>query len=183
MEKETTAQKLTDALRDHFCCIAVPDVLWSDGGPQLTSAKLSSFLATWGTSHIISSPHYPQSDGKAEATVKSMKKLISAAWKGRSINWETLSKNSLQYRNTQCQNDGLLPAKHLPVQDSLPAHHRLFTPEWQSSSEDADKKAETTHENAEPTSTRTIHWKSGCHTKTQMKLRDIYGKVTATASH
>ena len=193
MGKETTAQKLTDALRDHFCRTAVPDVLWSDGGPQFTSAKLSSFLATWGTSHIMSSPHYPQSNGKAEAAVKSMKKLISAGWKGRSINWEKLSKSLLQYRNTPCRSDGLSPAQHLfghPVQDSLPAHRRSFAPEWQSSSEDADKKAEATHENAVHVYNQHARELPDITIGSQVaiqnpksKLWDIYGKVTATASH
>ena len=40
------------------------------------------FLKSWGVTHNLSSPHYPQSNGKAEATVKSMKKLISSAWTG-----------------------------------------------------------------------------------------------------
>ena len=37
MQKDTTAQNLTDALRDQFCHTAVPDMLWPDGGPQFTS--------------------------------------------------------------------------------------------------------------------------------------------------
>ena len=75
MGKDTTTPKLVTALRDHFCRTAVPDMLWSDGGPQFTSSHLAEFLTTWGVSHITSSPHYPQSNGKVEATVKSMKKL------------------------------------------------------------------------------------------------------------
>ena len=67
MGRDTTAQKLTNVLRDQFCRTAVPDVLWSDGGPQFTSSKFANFLVNWGTSHITSSPHYPQSNGQAEA--------------------------------------------------------------------------------------------------------------------
>ena len=61
MGRDTTAQKLTNVLRDQFCRTAVPesDVLWSDGGPQFTSSKFANFLVNWGTSHITSSPHYP----------------------------------------------------------------------------------------------------------------------------
>ena len=193
MGKDTTAQKLTDALRDHFCRTAVPDILWSDGGPQFTSAKLSNFLTTWGTTHIVSSPHYPQSNGKAEAAVKSMKKIISAAWKGRSINWDTLSRSLLQYRNTPCRNDNLSPAQHLfghPVQDNLPAHRRSFAPEWQLSSEDADKKAEVAQENAEQVYNQHAHELPDITIGSQVaiqnhksKLWDVYGTVTATASH
>ena len=91
--------------------------------------------------HVTSSPHYPQSNGKAEATVKSMKKLISAAWTGCSVNWDQLSRALLQYRNTPCRTDGLSPAQKLfghPVQDTLPAHCGSFAPEWQRSSQEAD---------------------------------------------
>ena len=122
-----------------------------------------------------------------------MKKLISAAWKGRSINWEKLSKSLLQYRNTPCRSDGLSPAQHLfghPVQDSLPAHRRSFAPEWQSSSEDADKKAEATHENAVHVYNQHARELPDITIGSQVaiqnpksKLWDIYGKVTATASH
>ena len=133
-------------MRDYFCRTAAPDLLWSDGGPQFTSHQFADFLQTWGVTHVTSSPHYPQSNGKAEATVKSMKKLISAAWTGRSVNWDKLSCALLQYRNTPCRKDGLSPAQKLfghPVQDTLPAHRRSFAPEWQRSSQEADSA--TTH--------------------------------------
>ena len=193
MGKDTTAQKLIDALRDQFCRTAVPDVLWSDGGPQFTSSKLAGFLSMWSISHIMSLPHYPQSNGKAEAAVKSMKKLISAAWQGKSVNWETLSRSLLQYRNTPCRHDGLSPAQKLfghPVQDSLPAHRRSFAQEWQKSSEEADRKAKATCENVEQIynqHTRELpNLKVGNHVAIQnpkSKMWDIYGMVTATASH
>ena len=93
MGRDTTAQKLTNVLRDQFCRTAVPDVLWSDGEPQFTSSKFANFLVNWGTSHITPSPYYPQSNGQAEAAVKSMKKLVSAAWQGRA--GQSIRKNSL----------------------------------------------------------------------------------------
>ena len=133
MGKDTTAAKLTTTLRDYFCRAAAPlDLLWSDGGPQFTSHHFADFLQTWGVTHVTSSPHYPQSNGKAEATVKSMKKIISAAWTGHSVNWDQLSRALLQYRNTPCRKNGLSPAQKLfghPVQDTLPAHRRSFAPE------------------------------------------------------
>ena len=70
-----------------------------------------------------------------------MKKLISAAWTGCSVNWDQLSRALLQYRNTPCRKDGLSPAQKLfghPVQNTLPAHCGSFAPEWQKSSQEAD---------------------------------------------
>ena len=37
MEHDTTAPQLITALRQSFWHTAIPDVLWSDGGPQFTS--------------------------------------------------------------------------------------------------------------------------------------------------
>ena len=112
---------LPQSLLPHCVTTSAAQLLLTFCGPT------EAFLKTWGVAHATSSPHYPQSNGKAEATVKAIKKLISAAWSGRSINWDKLSRALLQYRNTPCQKDGFSPAQKLfghPVQDTLPAHRR-----------------------------------------------------------
>ena len=97
-----------------------------------------SYLMTarcWDFVHKVSSPHNPQSNGKAEATVKSMKKLLHTCWIGRSLDHEKFCRALLQYRNTPSRKDGLSTAQKLlfghPVQDILPAHHHAFLLEWQ----------------------------------------------------
>ena len=113
MGKDMTAKKTIEATRNLFCRTAAPDVLWSDGGPQFTSEKFQSFLRDWDVTHKMSTPRYPQSNGKIEATVKSMKKLITAAWTGRSVNQDKLFRALLQYRNTPSRRDGQSPAQRL----------------------------------------------------------------------
>ena len=105
-----------------------------------------------GFQHLTSSPLYPQSNGKTEATVKSMKKLIKAAWTGRSLDEDTLTRALLQCRNTPSRKDGLSPAQKLfgqPIQDAIPAHRRSFALQWQKSTEEAEKLEETTKEKVE----------------------------------
>ena len=134
MHKNTTAQSLISALRNYFSRTAIPDILWSDGGPQFTSHVLDEFLRSWGVEHITSSPGYPQSNGKAEAAVKSMKKLIRRATWNSKADEEQLARALLQYRNTPSRKDDLSPAQTLygrPVQDTIPVHNRAFAPEWQ----------------------------------------------------
>ena len=192
MGKETTAIKLIAILRDHFCRTAAPDLIWSDGGPQFTSSLLASFLHTWGVRHATSSPHYPQSNGKAESTVKSMKKIISAAWTGSSVNWDTLSHALLQYRNTPCRKDGRSPQKLFghPVQHSLPAHQHSFAQEWQKSIQEAEATAAQTHQAVEASynqHTRCLpDLQVGNHVAVKnaaSNMWDIYGTVTAIGPH
>ena len=191
--RDCSAEKLIEALRGQFCRTAVPDVLWSDGGPQFTSHKLQQFLDAWGVIHKTSSPRYPQSNGKIEATVKSMKKLISAAWSGRSVSWEKLCRSLLQYRNTPCRKDGLSPARKLygtPVQDHLPAHRRSFAEEWQRSSVEVDKSRTRTQQESESYYNQRAHQLPDIVVGSNVALQDpttkqwnIYGTVTAVGPH
>ena len=73
MGKCATSTDLIMAARELFSHTAMSDVFWSDGGPQFTSHQLN-FSTQWGFRHQVSSSHYPQSNRKAEATVKTMKK-------------------------------------------------------------------------------------------------------------
>ena len=76
MGRDTTATKLNKTLLGIFCRTGVPDAVWSDEGPQFTFKPFKDFSTEWGFHHYTSSPRYPQSNGKAESTVKSMKKII-----------------------------------------------------------------------------------------------------------
>ena len=82
MMTNTTTTKLVSFLKSSFCRTGAPDKVWTDQGPQFTSKAFQEFARQWGFEHITSLPRYPQSNGKAEATVKSMKKIIRSAWCG-----------------------------------------------------------------------------------------------------
>ena len=84
MGKDTIAKHLTTAFMKIFSQTAVPDVLWTDRGPNLWHTNFSC-LPSNGDSGTAHTPYYPQSNGKAEATVKSMKKIIRTAWNGRQL--------------------------------------------------------------------------------------------------
>ena len=79
LDRDTTANHITAACTEIFSQTAVPDIAWTDG----------DFLHQWGVTHRKSIPHYPQSNGKAEATVKAMKKILRAAWTGRILDIAT----------------------------------------------------------------------------------------------
>ena len=100
MGSNTTTPRLIAALKASFCRSGAPDIVWSDQGPQLTSKLFRDFAKEWGFKHVMSTPTYPQSNGKVEATVKSMKKLIEASWVRSSLDEGRLARALLQYRNT-----------------------------------------------------------------------------------
>lgn len=78
----TTPRLVTAPFVALVCLIYVPDILWSNQGPQFTSHVFQAFAAEWGFKHMTSTPTHPQSNDKIEATVKSMKKIIQASWTG-----------------------------------------------------------------------------------------------------
>ncbi len=113
MGHNTTTPRLITAFKKAFCRSGAPDVVWSNQGPQFTSKTFQDFSREWGFQHITSSPTHPQSNGKIEATVKSMKKLIQASWTGNSLDESKLARVLLQYRNTPSRRDGRSPAQKL----------------------------------------------------------------------
>ena len=56
-----------------FTELGVPNVIVSDGGPQLTSVEFKDFTKQWPIEHRVSSPRNPQSNGVAEHCVQTMK--------------------------------------------------------------------------------------------------------------
>ena len=75
MTTTTSAQVIT-CLGRYFARYGIPKCLVSDCGPQFTSREFKKFVDQWGVSHIKSSPGHHQSNGKAEAGVKSIKNLL-----------------------------------------------------------------------------------------------------------
>ena len=143
MGKTACARDVTAAIREIFCTSGAPDVIYTDQGPQFMARECQKIFEHWGVEHITSSPHYPQSNGRAEAAVKSMKKLIRRTWdfKRGGLNMEKWTEAIIQYKNTP-DSSGLSPTQRLfgqPIQDMLPAHWRSFAPEWQKKADEADR--------------------------------------------
>ena len=193
MGHDTTAMHLVKILRQSFCRTAIPDILWSDGGPQFTSKCFQEFSRQWGFTHKTSSPYYPQSNGKIEATVKSMKKVIATCWDTRTLNEDKLCCVILQHRNTPSRKDGLSPTQKLfgrPVQDTLPTHCRSFAPEWQRSTHEAEQQASHTLRQSESYYNTHTHNLADIQVGStialqnpQTKLWDTYGTIIDIGPH
>ena len=66
-------RQITASLCDIFCASGAPDIICTDQGAQFMSKECQDFSKRWGVRHVTSSPHFPQSNGRAEAEVKSIK--------------------------------------------------------------------------------------------------------------
>ena len=76
---QSNANKVISQLKEMFSDHGIPKVLCSDNGPQYASAQFANFCIAWGISHETSSLHYLQSNGFAEACVKSAKHALQWA--------------------------------------------------------------------------------------------------------
>ena len=119
-----TATSLINICRDIFITYGVPTTLASDGGPQFIAHSFQQFLKNWDVYHKKLSAGYAQSNGRAEAAVKTAKRILSdnIASDG-SINNDNVAKAMLQYRNTPLPFLNLSPAQllfHRELRDFLP---------------------------------------------------------------
>ena len=64
------AQGLIAAPRALFATLGVSEEISSDGGLEFSSAATADFLTRWEVRHRMSSAYFPQSNGRAEVTVK-----------------------------------------------------------------------------------------------------------------
>ncbi len=131
--KNSTAGRLLEAFQTLFVATGgAPVKLWTDNVP-FQAAEFQAFLRDWDVSWASSSPHYPQSNGRAQVGIKSMKKLVIGCKTGGRPDANKLAKSFLLFRNAP-RMGGASPAQlviNRPVRDSLPAHRRSFAPEWQ----------------------------------------------------
>ena len=117
------------ALKIMFARYGVPDVLVSDNGPQFASAEFAEFAHKWGFDHVTSSPHYPQSNGKAENAVKTVKRLFTKCKESKTSEFLAL----LDWRNTPTEGIGSSPAQRFlgcRCKTLLPVHGTLLKPQY-----------------------------------------------------
>lgn len=72
-----TAAAVIQAMKEIFSCFGSPSLLRADNGPCYISKKFESFALTWGFTLRTSSPHYHESNGLAERSVRTVKMLLS----------------------------------------------------------------------------------------------------------
>ena len=118
------ARGLVACLRKWFEAFGVPEQISSDGGTEFTSEYTQAFFSKWGVEHRISSAYHPQSNGRAEVAVKTVKRLMhnNTNTASGSLDTDRFLRAMLQLRNTPDPDCGISPAEIVfgrPLRDNL----------------------------------------------------------------
>lgn len=73
----STSQAVITRLKGIFARYGIPEQFVSDNGPQYNSQEFANFAKGWDFTHVMSSPHYAQSNGMAEKTVQTVKRMLT----------------------------------------------------------------------------------------------------------
>ena len=108
----TSSSKLKSQLRRYFARWGAPEQVSMDGGTNLVSDEMTTFFRRWGVTVRISSAHYPQSNGRAEAAVKTAKRILREnTGGGGSLDSDKTAFAILQYLNTPLRGIDKSPAQ------------------------------------------------------------------------
>ena len=121
----TTSASVIAFLKPMFARYGIPVTLVSDNGPQFSSAEMKEFAEGYGFHHITTSPYYPQANGQAERTVRTVKNLLRNA--------KDPHMALLSYRATPLEWCGLTPAELLmgrKIRTDLPQSKNNYIPTW-----------------------------------------------------
>ena len=119
----TISMSVIAVLRSIFSWHGIPFTFMSYNGPQFVSKEMNEFRQSYGFVHVTSSPHYPQSNGLAERTVKTVKHLLE--------NSQDIHLALLTYRATPMPWCGLSSAELLidhRIHTDVPQVKGLFVP-------------------------------------------------------
>lgn len=125
--KTTTSAKVIKRCKSQFARHGIPDTLITDNGPQFSSQQFSDFASAYQFEHRTSSPHYPQSNGKAEKAVQIIKNVLKKATHDRQDPYLAL----LALRNTPIDDRVGSPAQQLMgrrTKTLLPTTQKLLLP-------------------------------------------------------
>ena len=121
----TTSNSVIQAMKSIFSRHGIPETVRSDNGPQYSSSEFSKFASSYGFSHVTSSPLYPQSNGQAERTVQTVKRLL----KQSGDPYLAL----MSYRATPLTWCGFSPTELLmgrQIRTTVPQTSTQFIPKW-----------------------------------------------------
>ena len=116
--KEANAKQVITVMKDVFARHGIPTEVVSDNGSQYKAKQFKKFAKDWDFHHDPSSPRYPQSNGQAESSVKTVKLMMKKCL----ATGKDIQQGQLSIRNTPLA-CGASPAELLmnrQLNDNLP---------------------------------------------------------------
>ena len=104
-----SAGQVITKLKGNFARYGVPKMVVTDSGTQFTAGEFAKFTAKWSIHHVMSTPGHDQANGKAESTVKIVKRMMRKA----------IDEGENQY-------EALLELRSTPRQGGLPSPAQLM---------------------------------------------------------
>ena len=147
-------------LKKQFSRNGLVSVLFSDNGPPFNSAEFEDFARKYEFEHRTSSPYFPQSNGKIERCIKSIKNILTKAKEDNRDPFLAL----LDFRNTPTQHFEESPAQRFfgrPTRTLLPIKDSLFPVPGRSKNINSTKRAQQT---------QAFYYNRSAHTKPQLNL-------------
>lgn len=121
-----SSQLVVNKLKGIFSRQGIPTLLISDNGPPFSSNDFKKFCSEWGISHQTSSPYLPRSNGLAERTIQTVKKIFKKCRDTGADYYTAL----LHYRTTR-KNNMASPAELLMsrvLRTKLPSMSKILKP-------------------------------------------------------
>ena len=137
--RSTTSSTVTKTMKSLFERYGVPDMIISDNGPQFASAEFRAFATKWCFQHVTSSPRYPQSNGKVENAVRTIKWLFTKCRHANQSEFQAL----LDWRNTPTEGIGSSPVQRLRCRTLLPVSEEMLKPEYDTSADNLALRGKT----------------------------------------
>ena len=134
----TDAGAVVKKLKSHFARHGSPCQLINDNGPQFVAAEFQRFTRAWDIEHRPTSPYNSKANGKAEAAVKSAKRLLRKTAQGGDDFYLGL----LAERNIPSQGVGSSPVQRLMnrrTRTLLPTTGNLLEPRTLNTNHEREK--------------------------------------------
>ena len=125
----TTTQAVVRELKTMFARFGIPEILVTGNRPQFSSNECQVFAKSWSFNHVTTSPRYPQSNGKAENAVRTVKRLFEKCKETGVSEFQAL----LDCRNTPSEGMDTSPAQRLmgrQCRTLLPMSESLLRPSY-----------------------------------------------------
>lgn len=119
-------QFVVGKLKSIFARHGIPTIIISDNGPPFSSNDFAKFCSDWGIDHQTSSPYLPRSNGLAERSIQTIKKMFRKCRETGTDYFTSL----LHYRTTR-KNDMASPAELLMsrvLRTKLPSMSKTLKP-------------------------------------------------------